>query len=49
MKYLKDQEANFYFQQETFSKGSDEAISRKKWGGEIYFSHGTLIAKVFVF
>ena len=43
--YLKDQEANFYFLQETFSKVSDEAIWRNEWGGEIYFSHGTSHSK----
>ena len=43
--YLKDQEANFYFLQETFSKASDEAVWRNEWGGEIYFSHGTSHSK----
>ena len=43
--YLKDQEANFYFLQETFSKVSDEAVWRNEWGGEIYFSHGTSHSK----
>ena len=43
--YLKDQEANFYFLQETFSNVSDEAIWRNEWGGEIYFSHGTCHSK----
>ena len=35
--YLKDQEANFYFLQETYSKVSDEAVWRNEWGGEIFF------------
>ena len=39
--YLKDQDVNFYFLQETFSKVSNEAIWRNEWGGEIYFSNGT--------
>ena len=43
--YLKDQEANFYFLQETFSNISDKAIWRNDWGGEIYFSHGTSHSK----
>ena len=43
--YLKDQEANFYFLQETFSNVNDEAIWRNEWGGEIYFSHGTSHSK----
>ena len=43
--YLKDQEADFYFLQETFSKASDETFWRNEWGGEIYFSHGTSHSK----
>ena len=43
--YLKDQEANFYFLQEPFSKVSDEAIWRNEWGGEIYFSYVTSHSK----
>jgi len=43
--YLKDQEANFFFLQETFSKESDEALWRNEWGGEIYFSHETSHSK----
>ena len=43
--YLKDQDVNFYFLQETFSKGSDETVWRNEWGGEIYFSHGTSQSK----
>ena len=43
--YLKDQEANFYVLQETFSNVNDEAIWRNEWGGEIYFSHGTSHSK----
>ena len=43
--YLKDQEANFYFLQETFSNVNDEAIWRNEWGGEIYFSHWTSHSK----
>jgi len=42
---LKDQEANVYFLQETFSKVSDEAVWRNDWGGEIYFSHRTSQSK----
>ena len=43
--YLKDQDANFYFLQETFPKVSDEAVWRNEWGGEIYFSHRTSHSK----
>ena len=43
--YLKDQEANFYFLQEKFSKTGDEAVWRNEWGGDIYFSHGTSHSK----
>ena len=42
---MKDHEVNFYFLQETFSKVSHEAVWRKEWGGEIYFSHGTSHSK----
>ena len=43
--YLKDQDADFNFLQETFSKVSDETVWRNEWGGEIYFSHGTSHSK----
>ena len=39
--FLKDQEASFYFLQETFSDPSDESLWKNEWGGEIIFSHGT--------
>ena len=42
---MKDQDANLYFLQETFSKVSDEAVWRNEWGGEIYFFHGTSHSK----
>ena len=45
--YLKHQEAQFYFLQETFSKVSDEGVWRNEWRGEIYFSHGTSHSKGF--
>ena len=31
--YLKDQKANIYFLQETYSERADENISRNEWGG----------------
>ena len=39
--YLKDQNALFYFLQETSSDINDEAVWKNKWGGEIIFSHGS--------
>lgn len=39
--YLKDQKANFYFLQETYSDANDESIWQSEWGGKILFSHGT--------
>ena len=41
LSYLKDQKANIYFLQETYSEPKDEAIWKQKWGGELFFSHGT--------
>ena len=38
--YLKDQNANFYFLQETFSDINDEAFWKHEWGGEKVSSHG---------
>ena len=43
--YLKDQKANIYFLQETYSERADENIWRKEWGGELFFSHGTKHSK----
>ena len=43
--YLKDQKANIYFSQETYSERADENIWRKEWGGELFFSHGTKHSK----
>jgi len=31
--------------QETYSEQADEKISRKEWGGELFFSHGTTHSK----
>ena len=39
--YLKDQNATFYFLQETYSESCDESFWKNEWGGEIFFSHGT--------
>ena len=43
--FLKDQNANIYFLQETYSEPSDEIIWKKEWGGELFFSHGTKHSK----
>ena len=43
--YLKDQKANIYFLQETYSERADDNIWRKEWGGELFFSHGTTHSK----
>ena len=39
--YLKDQNANFYFLQETYSDANDELLWQSEWGGKILFSHGS--------
>ena len=39
--YLKDQRANVYFLQETYSVSADENMWKNEWGGKIFFSHGT--------
>ena len=39
--YLKDQRANVYFLQETYSEPADENMWKNEWGGKIFFSHGT--------
>ena len=39
--YLKDQRANVYFLQETYSVPADENMWKNEWGGKIFFSHGT--------
>ena len=45
--YLKDQRANVYFLQETYSEPADENMWKNEWGGKIFFSHMALIiAKV---
>ena len=43
--YLKDQKANIYFLQETYSERADENIWRNEWGGALFFSHGTTHSK----
>ena len=39
--YLKDQKAQIYFLQETYSENNVEAIWQSEWEGKIFFSHGT--------
>ena len=43
--YLKNQKADFYCLQETFSLEEDEVIWASEWGGKILFSHGTKHSK----
>ena len=43
--YQKDQKANIYFLQETYSERADENIWRNEWGGALFFSHGTTHSK----
>ena len=38
--YLKDQKANIYFLQATYSEPADGILWKNEWGGEL-FSHGT--------
>ena len=40
--FLKDQNCDVYFLQETYSEQKDEIIWRGEWGGDIFFSHGSL-------
>ena len=40
--FLKDQKCDVYFLQETYSEPKDENIWRSEWGGDIFFSHGSL-------
>ena len=43
--FLKDQNCEVYFLQETYSELSDEIIWRSEWGGVIFFSHGSTHSK----
>ena len=43
--FLKDQNCEAYFLQETYSEFSDEIIWRSEWGGVIFFSHGSTHSK----
>ena len=47
--YLKDQKADFYFLQETYSDASDESMWQSEWGGGVrfFFLMGHIIARVF--
>ena len=40
--FLKDQKCDVYFLQETYSEPTGENIWRSEWGGDIFFSHGSL-------
>ena len=43
--FLKDQNCDVYFLQETYSEPKDEIIWTSEWGGDIFFSHGSLHSK----
>ena len=43
--YLKSQKANLYCLQETFSQESDENVWSAEWGGQAFFSHGSVHSK----
>ena len=43
--FLKDQNCEAYFLQETYSELSYEIIWRSEWGGVIFFSHGSTHSK----
>ena len=47
--YLKNQNANIYFPQETYSEPADEILWKNEWGGELFFSHALIIVKVYAF
>ena len=53
--YLKDQKADFYFLQETYSDANDESMWQSEWGeggggvGRFFFLMGHTIARVFAF
>lgn len=40
--FLKDQNCDVYFLQESYSQPNDEILWRSEWGGDIFFSHGSL-------
>ena len=40
--FLKDQNCDAYFLQETYSEPNDENIWKSEWGGDIFFSHGSI-------
>ena len=40
--FLKDQNCDRYFLQETYSEPKHEIIWKSEWGGDIFFSHGSL-------
>ena len=44
-KFLKDQNCMIYLLQETFSEPNDELIWKNEWGGDIFFSHGSVHSK----
>jgi len=43
--FLKDQNCEDYFMQETYAARSDEVVWRDEWGGVIFFSQGSAHSK----
>ena len=43
--FLKDQNCEAYFLQESYSEPNDKIIWRSEWGGVIFFSHGSTHSK----
>ena len=40
--FLKDQNCDVFFLQETYSEPNDENIWKSEWGGDMFFSHGSI-------
>ena len=40
--FLKDQNCDVFFLQETCSEPNDENIWKSEWGGDMFFSHGSI-------
>ena len=49
--YLKDQKANIYFLQETYSDPADEILRQNEWAGEASYSFpmALIVVKVYAF
>ena len=40
--FLKDQKCDVFFLQETYSEPNDENTWQSEWGGDMFFSHGSI-------